>query len=68
MCSDTLYSISLIIFYVFYHFFKRLCLSERRKGREKERERNINVWLPLTSPKWGLARNPGMCPDWELNW
>ena len=36
---------------------------------EKERERNINVWLPLECPRTGdLARNPGVCPDWELNW
>ena len=39
------------------------------EGREKEREKNINVWLllvchPLTGD---LTRNPGMCPDWELN-
>ena len=32
---------------------------------EKERERNINVWLPLMRPL--LTPNPGMCPDWELN-
>ena len=32
----------------------------------KERERNINVWLPLVYPTTGdLARNPGMCPNWE---
>ena len=38
-------------------------------GREGERERNISVWLPLPAPPTGdLARNPGMCPDWELNW
>ena len=38
------------------------------RGSEKEREeRNINVWFPLTHPMGGLARNPGMCPDWELN-
>ena len=36
--------------------------------REKERERNMNVWLPLTHPATGeLTRNPSMCPDWELN-
>ena len=36
------------------------------EGREKERERNINVWLPLVHPATGdLACNPGMCPDWE---
>ena len=43
---------------------------ERVEGREKERERNINVWLPLVHPQRGwedLARNPGMCPDWESN-
>ena len=26
------------------------------------------MWLPLTHPRTGdLARNPGMCPDWESN-
>ena len=34
----------------------------------KERERNINVWLPPVCPLLGdLAHNPGLCPDWELN-
>ena len=42
---------------------------EREEGREEYRERNINMWLPLTCPPSGdLACNPGMCPDWELNW
>ena len=41
---------------------------ERREVREKERERNINVWLPLGSPTGDLAYNPGICPDWESNW
>ena len=37
---------------------------DRWEGREKEWERNINVWLPLTCPTLGnLAYNPGMCPD-----
>ena len=54
-------------------FFKNLLLLyfkilfiyflERGERREKERERNINVQLP-----GDLAHNPGMCPDWELNW
>ena len=31
--------------------------------REKERERNIDVWLPLMHPCTGdWARNPGLCP------
>ena len=52
------------------HIFKDFYLFlERGEGKEKERERNINVWLPLTRPPTGdLARNPGMCPDWESNW
>ena len=28
-------------------------LLERVEGKEKERERNINVWLPLTRPLLG---------------
>ena len=39
----------------------------RGERREKERERNINLWLPLMSPYWGPDCKPGMCPDWELN-
>ena len=35
---------------------------DRQEGREKERERNIYVWLPLVclSPR-NPACNPGMC-------
>ena len=57
-------------FYVRYQrFFKRFYLFlEGGEGREKERERNINVWLPLAHPLLGdLFCNPGMCPDWESN-
>ena len=38
----------LIIFYDFIYLF-----LERGESREKERERNINVWLPLTHPLLG---------------
>ena len=35
-------------------FFKRLYLFlDRGEGKEKERERIINVWLPLTTPPTG---------------
>ena len=34
------------------------------REREKERERNINVWLPCAGDP---ALNPGLCPDWEPN-
>ena len=42
--------------------------SERGEGREKERERNINVWLPLACPpQENLAYGQGMCLNWESN-
>ena len=52
-------------------FFKRfyLFILEKGEGREKERERNINMWLLFARPLLGYsAHNPGLCPDWELNW
>ena len=59
-----LYRILKTLFKNIYIFF-----VERGEGKEKKRERNINVWLPLTcAPTGDLARNPGMCPDWESNW
>ena len=53
-------------------FFLRfsLYILDQGEEREKGRERNINVCGCLSrAPYWGpdLARNPGMCPDWELN-
>ena len=51
-------------------FLKSLFIFiDRGEGREKEKEKNIYVWLPLLHPLLGkLAWNSGMCPDWELNW
>ena len=54
------------MFVVFY--FKDFIYLSLERGGEKERERNINVWLPFTCPPTeDLACNPGICPDWELN-
>ena len=39
----------------------------RQRGKEGQRQRNMNVWLPLESPIGDLAHNPHMCLDWELN-
>ena len=36
--------------YIFYLF---IYLLEKGEGREKQREGNINVWLPLTCPRLG---------------
>ena len=47
---------------------------EREEGREKEKERDIDVQeihgsvaFP-TPPAGDLAHNLVMCPDWESNW
>ena len=49
-------------------FFKRFLFIFRESGKEKKRERNTNVWLPLACPPTGdLARNSAMCPDRESN-
>ena len=37
----------------------------REMGREEEREGEKYQWVPHPGD---LACNPGMCPDWELNW
>ena len=34
---------------------------ERMEGREKERDRNINVWLPLTHPQVGTWSTTQAC-------
>ena len=53
--------------------FYLFIFKERGKVGERGREmltceRNIS-WLPLTwPPTRDLAHNPGMCPDWDLNW
>ena len=48
-------------FYLFLKDFIYLFL-ERGEGREKERERNIDVWLPPTSPHWGAGLQPRPVP------
>ena len=63
-------------FFVFIFLFKDFIylFLERQEGKEKERERSVDVWeinllvASCTPPTEDLACNPGMCPDWELNW
>ena len=49
MIHDTWMNLENIIFKNYFKYFIYLFL-ERGEGREKERERNINVWLPLSCP------------------
>ena len=41
--------------------FKILFISFRQRGREGERERNINVWLPLACPLLGTWPTTQAC-------
>ena len=52
-------------------FFKKhfiYLFLESREGKENERERNINVWLPLMCPLLGTWPATQACADWESNW
>ena len=55
MNDENNYFLFLKDFISVFYFFKDFIylFLERGKGREKERERNINVWLPLTRPLLG---------------
>ena len=55
------------IFSFFLRFFKFIF---RERGREGEREGEKHQCVVASrAPGTGdLACNPGMCPDWELNW
>ena len=53
---------------IFFKDFIYLFL-ERGEGREKEREKNINVWLPLVRPLLGTwPATQAHALDWESNW
>ena len=61
---------SLAISILFFIFKKDLFIYflEREEGREKERERNINVWLPLMRPTLGTLPATQACAlEWGLN-
>ena len=46
---------------------KILFIYFQRKG-EREGEKHQCVVTSHMPPAGDLARNPGMCPDWESNW
>ena len=54
---------------IFYFLFKRFLFILRERGREGEREgeKHQCVVVSHVPPSGDLARNPGMCPDWESN-
>ena len=60
-----------ICFYFFFFLtilfiYLLVCLEKGREG-EREGEKHQCVVAPHAPPTGDLARNPGMCPDWESN-
>ena len=59
---------------ILFFYFKKDCIYlflERGGGREREREgeKHQCVVASHVPPTGNLARNPGMCPDWEsIQW
>ena len=55
---------------VFKEYFFKILFTFRQRGREGDRgEKKYQCVVASHSPPTGdLARNPGMCPDWESNW
>ena len=53
--------------YSFLFFNFMYLFLDREEGREKEGEKHQCVVAFCMPPNGELARNPGICPDWELN-
>ena len=49
-------------------FFKKIFYLFNFREREREGEKHQGVVASHVPPTGDLAPNPGMCPDWELNW
>ena len=47
-----------------YLFLERGEAKEKSEGEKHQCVIAFHAWVPTRD----LAHNPGMCPDWELNW
>ena len=48
---------------ILFYFLKKIYLFlDRGEEREKDRERIVNVWLPLAHPYWGPGLQPRHVP------
>ena len=56
--------------FIFLFLKNNILFLFRERGREGEREEEKHhcVVASHVPPTGDLASNPGMCPDWELNW
>ena len=58
---------TLFIYFLFLKKFLFIYFRQRGKKREREGEKHQCVVASCAPPTGNLARNPSMCPDWELN-
>ena len=49
----------------FYKGFYLFIFRERAREGEREEEKHQCVVASRTTPTGNLARNPGMCPEWN---
>ena len=58
-----------VVCFNFFQYFIYLLLDRgERREKEREREKRHCVVASHVSPTGNLARNSGICHDWELNW
>ena len=53
--------LAVILHYIYFKGCSIPLFLERGEGREKENERNINVWLPLARPQMGTWPTTQAC-------
>ena len=53
--------------FLFLRFYLFIFRERERKG-ERKGEKQQCVVASYLPPTGDMAQNPGMCPDWELNW
>ena len=58
----------LFFFAYFFKIFYLFIFRERGREGEREGEKHQCVVASHMAPTGEPACNPGMCPDWELNW
>ena len=65
---DDVHCLSVLV-HPYFYFLKDFIYLFLERGKEGERGEKhqcaVASWAP---PNGDLARNPGMCPDWESNW
>ena len=54
--------------YKLFYFLRFYLFIFREREGERTGEKHQHVVASRVPPTGDLARNPGMCPDWESNW